>query len=190
MNGKCRYPWSALGSWQEGRWREFTAPWHRLFPSRQLHTVTRTDPVSRSTVLEFPRKNLRKPTEATADPQLLELNPKNGRVNMPQVQRWRGRQGYWCREWGKGVNFGSGVCVSKLVTTEVVCFCGWLQRTSKAVNLTPLSSVCWNTLNHMFSYDLTMVVAEAGVYSAAHSSAGQLSKAHFPTEPPVVFLPQ
>lgn len=42
----------------------------------------------------------------------------------------------------------------------------------------------------MFSYDLIVVAAEAGVYSAAHSSAGQLSKAHFPTEPPVVFLPQ
>ena len=28
----------------------------RVFPSRQLHTVMRTDPVSGSVVLEFPRK--------------------------------------------------------------------------------------------------------------------------------------
>lgn len=61
-------------------------------------------------------------------------------------------------------------CVSKLVTTEVVYFCGWLQQTSKAVNLTLLSSVCWNILNHMFSYDSVVVVAEAGVYSAAQLS--------------------
>lgn len=38
-------------------------------------------------------QNLRKPTEATAGLQLLEMNPKNCRVNMPQVQSWRERGG-------------------------------------------------------------------------------------------------
>lgn len=59
-------------------------------------------------------QNLRKPTEATADPQLLELNLRHWGVNVPRVQSWRGKGGYRCREQGKGVNFGSGVCQNLL----------------------------------------------------------------------------
>lgn len=82
------------------------------------------------------------------------------------------------------------VRVSKLVTAKVVCFCGWLQWTSKAANLTPFSSVCWNILNHMFGYDSIMVVAEAGLHGTAHSSAGQLSRVCFPTETQAVLMLQ
>lgn len=43
------------------------------------------------------------------------------------------------------------------------------------MNLTPLSLVCWNILNHIFNYSLVVVVAEAGVYSTAHRSTAKLS---------------
>lgn len=118
VNSKRRYPWRgrkgerpAVCGWQEGRWREFTAPWHRVFPSRQLHTVTRTDPVSGSTVLEFPRK--------TSGSQVRPLQIRNYWNWTQKTAEWtchesKGRGGYRCREWGKGVNFGSGVCQNLL----------------------------------------------------------------------------
>lgn len=47
------------------------------------------------------------------------------------------------------------------------------------MNLTPLSSVCWNILNHMFTYDLIMVLVEAELCSAVQH-----------TEPPAVLPSQ
>lgn len=103
----------ALGGWQEGRWREFTAPWHRVFPSRQLHTVTRTDPVSGSMVLEFPRK--------TSGSQLRPLQIRNYWNWTQKTAEWTCLKskageggGYRCRERREGVNFRSGVCQNLL----------------------------------------------------------------------------
>lgn len=98
----------------------------------------RTDTVSGSTVQEFPRKNIRKPTEATANSQLLELNRRHSRMNSESKP---GKRGEWVgrdqfREWGKGVNSGSGVCQSLLQPNRSVMRVISADMYSKAVNLT------------------------------------------------------
>lgn len=99
----------ALGGWQAGRWREFAAPWHKVFPRRQLHTVTRTDPVSGSMVLEFPHK--------TSGSQLKPLQICN-------YWNWTWNTEEWtCHESKAGEGKG-GIDVGnkgKVWTLEVVC---------------------------------------------------------------------
>lgn len=109
MGKKTERP--ALGGWQEGRWREFTTPWHRVFPSRQLHSVTRTDPVSGSMVLEFPRETSGSQLRPLRDPQLLELNPKTAERTCLQS---KARE----REGEGGIDVGKD---GKVWTLEVVC---------------------------------------------------------------------
>lgn len=86
-----------------------------MLPCGQILSV---DP----TGLEFPRKgkekrkkkNLRKLTEANADPQLLELNPKTVTVNTPRGPKTEGRV------WGTDVdNGGNGVSAVLLFFLQI-----------------------------------------------------------------------
>lgn len=79
-------------------------------------------------------------------------------------------------------------CMSKLVTTEAVYSCGWLQTTSKAVNLTaPFFSQCVGT----FKFTCSVMTGRGGGWSwgCTQCSTQQYSKVHFPAEPPVLPWP-
>lgn len=91
--------------------------------------------------------------------------------------------GYQCREWRKGVNFGSGVC-QNLLQPRWCIPAGDCSRQVKLWTWRPFFSPL-SVLKHSKSHvqlGLVKVVAEAG-------GTQQYSKVHFPAEPPVLLLP-
>lgn len=113
----------------------------------------------------------RKPME----PQRQDLNLKKN--------NWGAGLGYTGKE--QKVQALNVVQVSGCVRSEAASFCGWLQQTSKAVNLIPLSWTCRNVLNHMFHYGSITMVAAARVYCP-----GQFSKDHSSTKPTILWAPE
>lgn len=167
-NSKCRYPQPAPGSWRRGDGES-----SRLHDTGSFLAWSYTRWRGQILSVDLRYRNFLTPAPGS------RLRP----LQICNYWNWTQKTSEWTRHKSKdgggdgGIDAGNEgkvwtlevVCVSKLVTTEVVCFCGWLQWTSKAANLTPLSSVCWNILNHMFSYDLIMVVQMWG-WATWHST--------------------
>lgn len=127
-------------------------------------------------VLAFAHTNLRKPTKATMEPQVLDPKPKTWRTEHTVTQRYAGKK--------QKVRALNTVQVSGRVRSEAASFCEWLQQTSKTVNLIPFSWTCRNVLNHIFHCGSITTVAAARVYCP-----GQFSNNHS-SKPTIFFRPQ
>lgn len=152
----------------------------RFRPSPTQQSVKRTDPVSGSTVLEFPYK---KPQEANPGHRGAPTTGSEPREAEERTwHEWRNERGrLGCRREAKGASFerGAGVRTRYKGGSEL------LQQTSGAVNPIPFSWTCQNVLNHMFHRGWITTVAAARVYCP-----GQFSKDHSSTKPTIFWAPE
>lgn len=119
-------------------------------------------------VLEFAHTNLRKPTKATVEPQILDPNPNMWRAEHTATPGYVGEK--------QKVRALNTTQVSGRVGSEAASFCVWLQQTSKTANLIPFSWTRRKVLNHIFHNGSIATVAAARVYSPGQFSNNHSSK--------------